>query len=238
MQHYDLTGYGSTQTVFINEIEQFEQWLFENALKQSLVSGGNMTSLSLEAIPVPLFIVDKSGQIIDFTPSVTKMFLPASDIADIIDKDSHEKLKTLVREREEKRVEINMITFDNPVALFDVYYKPEAYNNQDVFICYPVHEYMTNMQSTLNQFRSMTTQEPEHAKQTLTVIEEDQDTILQLYSLSSKRQLREMKTNVKTVLDLLTIIYPDVIEAEKAEYFDLNPAALYKNRIRAYQTFL
>ncbi|MCG7312578.1 PAS domain-containing protein [Priestia flexa] len=47
-----------------------------------------MTSLSLEAIPVPLFIVDKSGQIIDFTPSVTKMFLPASDIADIIDKDS------------------------------------------------------------------------------------------------------------------------------------------------------
>ncbi|MEK5138457.1 hypothetical protein MKZ18_09780 [Priestia sp. FSL W8-0001] len=88
MQHYDLTGYGSTQTVFINEIEQFEQWLFENALKQSLVSGGNMTSLSLEAIPVPLFIVDKSGQIIDFTPSVTKMFLPVSDIADIIDKDS------------------------------------------------------------------------------------------------------------------------------------------------------
>ncbi len=39
LQHYDLTGYGSTQTVFINKVEQFEQWLLENALKQSLVSG-------------------------------------------------------------------------------------------------------------------------------------------------------------------------------------------------------
>nr|WP_280146889.1 hypothetical protein [Priestia megaterium]MDH3170117.1 hypothetical protein [Priestia megaterium] len=52
-----------------------------------------MISLPIQHIPVPMFLLNKDNEIIEFTPSVTKNFPPVQNFLDLVDEDSQEKSK-------------------------------------------------------------------------------------------------------------------------------------------------
>lgn len=76
-----------------------------------------MISLPIQHIPVPMFLLNKDNEIIEFTPSVTKNFPPVQNFLDLVDEDSQEKVKRALQGKEEVQIEVNMRTFSNPVAL-------------------------------------------------------------------------------------------------------------------------
>ncbi|MCM3544110.1 hypothetical protein [Priestia megaterium] len=186
-----------------------------------------MISLPIQHIPVPMFLLNKDNEIIEFTPSVTKNFPPVQNFLDLVDEDSQEKVKRALQGKEEVQIEVNMRTFSNPVALFDFHFEPEAYHSLHAVCCYPIHEHMMSVQSTLQQFRSMLMQDSSQVNQDFSVRETDVETARKMQLVDLQRHFREMKTNVLTIQDLLSIIRSDVIEAGKGEYIELVSTHLF-----------
>ena len=73
----------------------------------------------------------------------------------------------------------------------------------------------------------MLMQDSSQVNQDFSVRETDVETAKKMQLVDLQRHFREMKTNVLTIQDLLSIIRSDVIEAGKGEYIELVSTHLF-----------
>ncbi len=73
-------------------------------------------------------------------------FPACSELLDLVDEDSQEKVKRALQGKEEVQIEVNMRTFSNRLLFLIFHFKPEAYHSLRCFLCYsPIHEHMTSV---------------------------------------------------------------------------------------------
>ncbi|TRZ38919.1 hypothetical protein CEQ21_26525 [Niallia circulans] len=187
--------------------------------------------LDLSVIPVPFFQIDNSYCILARSAASNQIFAPADNFLELIDKESREKTIAFLNEREgTKSIEVNMTTSPKGLAFFNIQYTYDSSNKLFYVLCHSIEQQYTNISYELNQLRDslLHLQSGQDIKEMSTTTTRDEKSLDKLNNIETRKKLDKVKRSTSTVVDLLGIISPLIIEGGKGEYLEMIYDELYE----------
>ncbi|GAE37350.1 hypothetical protein [Halalkalibacter akibai] len=179
-------------------------------------------------IPIPIFKVNRQLDIIENSNQVTKIFEPASNFLVLVDEGSQKKVSHLLLEETTRSFETNLRTLTNPISLFQLYVSWEGEGTSGYVVCMEKEsDYLLSTQ-TLHKLREelhsvdFKRYEAELRKEMLPSLLNINLSDLSRLSLNEYAgSLEDIPAKIDTVLDLISVLRPELIEIGKSDYLDL-----------------
>ncbi|MCT2344081.1 hypothetical protein [Niallia taxi] len=187
--------------------------------------------LDLSVIPIPFFQIDSSYFILARSEASNKMFASADNFLELIDKESLDKTITFLKEMQgTKSIEVNMKTSPKGLAIFNIQYTYDSSNELFYVLCHCIDHQYTNISFELNQLRDslLHLQSGQDIKTMSTTMTRDEKSLDKLNNIETRKKLDKIKRSTSTVIDLLGITSPLIIEGGKGEYLEMLYDELYE----------
>lgn len=186
--------------------------------------------LDLSVIPVPFFQMDSSYFILARSEASNKIFASADNFLELIDKESLDKTIAFLKERQgTKSIEVNMKT-PKRLAFFNIQYTYDSSNELFYVLCHCIDHQYTNISFELNQLRDslLHLQSGQDIKTMSTTMSRDEKSLDKINNIETRKKLDKIKRSTSTVIDLLGITSPLIIEGGKGEYLEMVYDELYE----------
>ncbi|MED4053521.1 hypothetical protein ABER75_07800 [Niallia taxi] len=186
--------------------------------------------LDLSVIPVPFFQMDSSYFILARSEASNKIFASADNFLELIDKESLDKTIAFLKERQgTKSIEVNMKT-PKGLAFFNIQYTYDSSNELFYVLCHCIDHQYTNISFELNQLRDslLHLQSGQDIKTMSTTMSRDEKSLNKINNIETRKKLDKIKRSTSTVIDLLGITSPLIIEGGKGEYLEMVYDELYE----------
>jgi hypothetical protein len=174
----------------------------------------HMSTLNVQAahLPVPYFQIDASLRIIGRSNHSDLLFPKAVWLEDIVDEDSVSKLTLMVKPKQTKSIEINLLSPGHPPALFELYQQWEDERTGHVILI-PLQSRIQELQQTMENLRE------DFSQTDLSNVP-----MLPMANLGERKQLQlhlDASSALETIEDLMVILRADFIELDKTAYSDI-----------------
>jgi len=149
---------------------------------------------------------------------------------DLVDKESRDKIIAFLANKQGKTaIEANLKTGEG-VALYHIQYSFEPAKKHYYIICHLIDSHYINLSYELNQLRVALhhLQADQDIKITSPTIKKDERSLDQLHNIETKKKLDKIKRSTSTVVDLLGVISPLIIEDGKGDYMEMIYDELYE----------
>ncbi|MDT8859578.1 hypothetical protein N0O92_04975 [Alkalihalobacillus sp. MEB130] len=183
--------------------------------------------MDLRTVPVPMFKVNRQLEIVSTSQKAQEFFHSSSSFLELVDAESKQKVYNfLLSPTSNESFELNMKTRSNPFGLFQIYVQWEE--EFGYVVCIEKDKEYQKSNQILHRLREQLHSIDFHEyeanirKELLPSILNVKLSDLNRLSLSEYvGSLEDIPTKVDTVLDILSVLRPELIEAGKSEYLDI-----------------
>ncbi|MCT2536660.1 ATP-binding protein [Aquibacillus koreensis] len=180
-------------------------------------------------VPFPYLNLDSDLNILGISNETMSHFPNADNFLDLVDLDSRKKATKFIKPNlQNVKIELNMMTMDQPITLYDIFVQWDDENTVNVF-CIKKQESIVQIQEIVQRIEDRmihgnltTTQQQEELEQTLQKMEEiisqqdDQNTLSTLlHTLAT--EVKEPLSNVKGFINLMKTEMVDPDDSYYAE---------------------
>ncbi|MCM3029194.1 hypothetical protein [Niallia sp. MER 6] len=187
-----------------------------------------MVDLSL--MPMPFFLINDRYSILARSNASKARFFAADSFLELVDLESCEKTIAFLTDSHGKTsMEANMKTSEG-LALCQIQYTYDSANKHYYIVCHFIDSQYINLSYELNQLREalLKLQAGQDIKIMPPVLKQDKESLDHLQNLDTKKKLDKVKRSTSTIVDLLGVISPLIIEDGKGEYSEMIYDELYE----------
>lgn len=162
-------------------------------------------------LPVPYFIIDENLDILECSELAEEQFPVRASLLDILDAGSRSKAMKLIQPtRHRAVVELNFMNRAGAVSLYEVY---QSWQEAGTIVCISRQSRINQISDTVRDMQQWSTRDKPPAPTERNGNNEELE--------KTEAQHRELRRCLATMMDILTVIRPCLIEADKSEYADL-----------------
>lgn len=160
-------------------------------------------------LPVPYFIIDVNLDILECSALAEEQFPVRASLLDILDEGSRSKaIKLIQPTRHRLVVELNFLDRAGAVSLYEVY---QSWQEAGTIVCIPRQSRINQISDTVREIQQWSKRDQPQERTERYGDNEELD----------RARSRELRRCLVTMMDILTVIRPSLIEADKSEYADL-----------------
>ncbi|WP_226670924.1 hypothetical protein [Metabacillus litoralis] len=182
--------------------------------------------VSLENIPVPVFILNSQLFILNSSIKARTMFTYQDHFLELVDVDSKNKVSFFLQSKEKEKFEANLVTSENELELFELYLKQTS-DRKLYVVCIPLKDNLKKVSHQVHMLREqlMVTDKDKleyHQRKEIISLFQPFLNDTDLYHLtSSSDHLKVLPSKLEKIQDLLSLIRPDIIESGKSDHYEI-----------------
>lgn len=179
----------------------------------------------LNELPLPIFLLNKNLEILKASPLANSTFPSATNFMEVVDEGSKSKFYNSVWEH--SKFEVNLITYENPIAIFEVY----IYWNENSMATVACIKKTEETQQTLTALQKIREQlihtnfhefNAELKRDILPTLFHIQLDDLKRLSLSEPNiKIQDIPKKIEVIKEFISLVKPDLIELGKSDIVEI-----------------